>query len=312
MSYEIYTVCFLLMALLPVFGFRDNIRMSHSNSVPSSEREIKYQELLTKAGTIGGGIAAGFLYKARVAGAVSDLGGRLGSFDSSTYKPGIKTNDIYYPKWFQGSWKSCSIFDAIEAPLGIDVIGGKTVYQAAQNDLNSELCYTSKFIAQDDVIISDRLFNVEQIAAASMGNNSIVSRTQRPNTKLTEQLQLVVSPDKANGAKFEIILQTTDREQNQPSYGRFQALERCTQIIRPVIPVDPSATAPQPAAVLRKDIETITTYERVSESQIVGRQRTATFLSPADPRFRLAYAREPRVLTDAVDIRSYTVKYQKI
>jgi hypothetical protein len=129
MSYEIYTVCFLLIALLPVFGFRDTIRMSHLNSVPSSEREIKYQELLSKAGTIGGGIAAGFLYKARVAGAVGDFGDRLGSFDSSIYKPGIKTNDIYYPKWFQGSWKSCSIFDAIEAPLGIDVIGGKTVYQ---------------------------------------------------------------------------------------------------------------------------------------------------------------------------------------
>lgn len=92
-----------------------------------------------------------------------------------------------------------TVADAIKFDFqGLEVIGGKTVFQAAQKELNSELCYTSRFIAEGDTIISDRLFNVEQIAVASMGNNSIFPLAQKPNTKLTEQLQLIVSPEKAN------------------------------------------------------------------------------------------------------------------
>lgn len=48
----------------------------------------------------------------------SSISTRLSSSDSSSYRPGVKVSDVFYPQWFQGDWKSCSVFDTIECPLG--------------------------------------------------------------------------------------------------------------------------------------------------------------------------------------------------
>jgi hypothetical protein len=90
---------------------------------------------------------------------------------------------------FEGKWTACSIFEAVEAPLGDELFGGRTVLAAAEKDLKSELCYFTRFKSvpspfpdggtDDRVIIGDRLYNVEQIAIASMGKNSIVDDVQK-------------------------------------------------------------------------------------------------------------------------------------
>jgi hypothetical protein len=115
-----------------------------------------------------------------------------------------------------------------------------------------------------------------------------------------------VSPGASNGTVFDINLIVTDREQAQRSEDTFEALERTAQVIS----VRTKALTPPPD--LRKEIETITSYKKVDENTIIATQRTATFLSALDPRYRLAFGRNPRVSNTAVDIRSYKVTYKKI
>ena len=93
---------------------------------------------------------------------------------------------------FEGRWEASSVFDAVEAPLGEEVFGGKSVLGAAEKDLKSVLAYPVLFKAlmpdqaitvastgMSNTIISDRLYNVEQIALASMGPNSIIDDAQK-------------------------------------------------------------------------------------------------------------------------------------
>lgn len=93
---------------------------------------------------------------------------------------------------FEGRWEASSIFDAVDAPLGEEVFGGKPVLTAAQKDLQSKLAYPVLFktLTPDQItavastgisgsVISDRLYNVEQIALASMGPNSIIDDAQK-------------------------------------------------------------------------------------------------------------------------------------
>ena len=46
---------------------------------------------------------------------------------------------------FEGRWEACSVFDAVEAPLGEEVFGGKPVLSAAEKDLTSKLSYPVLF-----------------------------------------------------------------------------------------------------------------------------------------------------------------------
>ena len=93
---------------------------------------------------------------------------------------------------FEGRWEACSVFDAVDAPLGEEVFGGKPVLTAAEKDLQSKLSYPVLFktlmpeqipavasIGISNSVISDRLYNVEQIALASMGPNSIIDDAQK-------------------------------------------------------------------------------------------------------------------------------------
>jgi hypothetical protein len=108
---------------------------------------------------------------------------RAAGDDGGQFRPGITATDVFYPDWFSGKWNVSSTFDTISAPLGVEVFGGQPVFDAAQQDLGSAIYYISKFRAgvspsAATVIISDRLYNVEQIAIASMGQSAIVDDFQ--------------------------------------------------------------------------------------------------------------------------------------
>ncbi len=75
----------------------------------------------------------------------SFLGRRVFSYDSENYSPGLMFPDIYYPDYFTGVWNVSSKLIDVEAPLDVDVFGGKLVYDAVKKDINSTIYYKSKF-----------------------------------------------------------------------------------------------------------------------------------------------------------------------
>eukprot|EP01041_Mallomonas_annulata_P001438 gene1438-2768_t len=246
----------------------------------------------------------------------SYLGRRASSMDSLEYKTGVSSDDVYYPIDFQGKWNVSSIFREVTAPLGVEVFGGQPVFDAALKDVNSSLNYVAKFKpGPNDTTICDRLYNVEQIAEASMGLNSILNDAQLDDN-LARRLRLTISPPSSKGAIFDIELLTTDREycahnqsssSSSPYFSWFEAMERTSQIIRVRSDKDGPDTLP-----LRKNIETITLYTFIDKDTIQAIQRTATFLSPLDPRYSVAVSRNPDVYNTAVDIRRYDVFYRRI
>lgn len=233
---------------------------------------------------------------------------RVVSSDADNYRPGIQIADIFYPQYFAGKWNVTSYITRVEAPLGAIAFGGQSrldaVAQEIKND-GSPLSYFAKFNNFGGNVIADRLYNVEQIAIASMGPDSVIDDFQS-NNNLANNIRLTISPKDANGGSFDVDLTVTDREQKMGTKSdTFDALERTIQVVSAKVytPVSPP---------LRKEIETITSYKRISESRIQAIQRTATFLSSADPRYRIAFAKNPDVENRAVDIRMYKCIYEKL
>jgi len=129
------------------------------------------------------------------------------------------------------------------------------------------------------------------------------------NVRPAERLDLMMSP--RQDLVFKVKLVVTDRVQSQSSPDSIELLERTRQTITALRsgPAENSGTGTAP---LEKEIETVTVYRKVSDSHIEGLQRTATFLSPRDPRYSLAVSREPRVSGGAIDIRFYRLLLEKL
>lgn len=115
-----------------------------------------------------------------------------------------------------------------------------------------------------------------------------------------------MKPQSSNGITFEVDLYSTDRIQEQLTADTFHVMEKSTQVIFVNYEV------PTPSVPLRKEIETITLYRLLDNGRISALQRTATFLSSLDPRYAVIAAAEPRVTTNAVDIRCYQLLYNKL
>lgn len=98
------------------------------------------------------------------------------------------------------------------------------------------------------------------------------------------------------------------RQYQQPTADVFEVLETTCQLITNRFDL----LAPQPPPPLRKEIETVTVYTRESDDRFNAVQRTATFLSNRDPRYPAAAQQDPRVADTAIDIRYYTIVYDRI
>jgi len=262
------------------------------------------------------------------------LANRAAGFDPNSYRCGVQTSDIFYPPYFAGKWNATSYFVQVDAPCGPAAFGGQAVLDAALKEIKNggaPLSYVTKFRSvgggDGTTVIADRLYNVEQIAISSMGRNSIVDDAQPDNYNLANKLRLSISPRAAGGLTYDIDLIVTDRDQRSLRSSsssssssssvssvpdRFDALERTLQIVstRSNTAIVGDISPPSPS--LRKEIETVTSYTRISDAKLEAIQRTATFLTPSDPRYRLAFAKNPDVEKKAVDIRIYKVIYEKI
>ena len=230
---------------------------------------------------------------------------RLQSFDATAYRPGLTISDIFYPALFVGKWKAASRLVGFDMPLGEGPFGGKRAVAKAEEEKSTplSLVYETVFKGAGDTVVADRLINVENIARASMGPNSILDdRQSAGGGSGINRLKLTVSPSAAQGLLFDIILQVSDREQFVGPRSQLCALERTIQTIR----------SNRDNGTSSKAVETITSYSLESNSVIYARQRTATFWDSADSRYNDILREEPRLGKMAYDVRQYEVTYTRL
>ena len=233
---------------------------------------------------------------------------RVLSFDAAEYRPGLAEEDVLYPSWFLGKWKASSKFVDFTYPLGAEAHQGPS-YNTTLKELNSVLEYVCKFkpdpMKSSDTCIADRLYNVEQIALSSIGNDCILDDVQKPGTNLANELHLVIRPPNiAAGTIYDITLTTSDRISATPRKNIFDVLERTKQTIL--------VQSEFQSKRLIKDIETITSYELLDGDHIKATQRTAAFLSPEDARYRKAAGNFPEVQNTSIDVRKFVVDYVRV
>lgn len=243
----------------------------------------------------------------------------------TSYRPGLSTSDIFYPEWIKGTWLSNSTTLSVIAPLGQEVFGGEKVYQSALNDIGKSIIYRTKFKTIDgSAIVADRLYNIESIVIATIGENSIIEDSQGNNNDLASKIKLVIAP-KASNSLFDITLEATDRIQSLVKANTFDVMERSRQIIRVINRNDAATIAATAATIapsagrqgnnqppLIKDIETITCYKYIDADRISAVQRTSTFLTPYDYRYKGIYKLNSDIGNSAVDVRQYSVDYIRI
>ena len=251
------------------------IQMAASRFEKSSAQHLRtsltHTSTLFQRGALSLLIASANLPKPAVASTLSKnsyLGKRVLSNDASKIVPSISSPDIYYPDFFLGSWNCESLFSSFATPLGESILGASTVNQTL-SELQTILKYKAKFSKShqsQSKVISDRLYNVEQIAIASMGENCVLGDTQPgDNLSLADNLHLVLKPPNAPlGTLFEVNLKTTGRDFDEFGSSSFEAIETTEQII--------DIQSEFQSQKLCKEIETITVYSKVDENKIIGVQ----------------------------------------
>lgn len=236
---------------------------------------------------------------------------------------GMESPDIYYPSWFTGTWNIKSSTANIEAPCGIGLFGGNATYVNARREIGTALLYQSRFVPTKisataeivgdgngngvDGAIADRAFNVESIAKAAMGNNSVLDMPVSTPNKFTCILAPLGSPSLI---KADLI--TLNRRSERISDVRFD----CSEVVRQIIaPINSNNNKPNtygaPAPSRIKEIETTSIYTYNAAKDIIEcRQRSATYLVPSqeDPiALQMWQASRGR----PIDVRFYDMVYTR-
>ena len=172
--------------------------------------------------------------------------------------------------------------------------------------------YKARFIpSSSNSIIADRDYNVREIAKSAMGNFSVLDiPIATPN-----RFSLTLAPDKSN-TLLSVDLLSLARRQECIDATHFHCSEVVRQIIQPVNNRNNNNALPTAGSggrgPLLKEIETISLYTCVKpNSEIVAKQRTATFLMPSqtDP---MAMKMWEYAKGRPIDVRFYDVYYTKI
>jgi hypothetical protein len=247
-----------------------------------------------------------------------------------SYPPyGMESIDIFYPTWFYGTWNVASTTTSIEAPLGRSIFGSNATYQSALSEIGTTLQYESRFIdvgasrrTGDDgtttttttTIIADRGYNVQSIAAAALGRNSVVDIPFVSANKLTAILSPIGAPN-----PIRVDLFTVNRRQEYVDDTHFHCSEVVREIVSSVGNKDGNVNSRSGASsmsTILKEVETTTLYtlnidiKDPNKVTIRGRQRSAKFLVPTQndaTSFRLYEMTRGK----PVDVRFYDVVYTK-
>lgn len=116
---------------------------------------------------------------------------------------GMEATDIFYPPYFQGSWKAVSKTTNLYAPCGFELFpGGESGYDnTVQKEIKGDdvLEYRARFVGSgDDLTIADREYNAKEIAKAAMGSFSVVDVSEAtPN-----RFSCLLAPPEGSGGSL--------------------------------------------------------------------------------------------------------------
>lgn len=226
---------------------------------------------------------------------------------------GMETPDIFYPDWFQGSWKVASKTLDVQGPCGIALFGGNNTYERARSEIGTSLKYDSRFISDSTGrIIADRESNVKSIAKATMGQYSVLDIPVANPNKLT----VILAPN-GSPIMLKVDLLALNRRQETISDLKFDCSEVTREIISPVNnnnnPQEPAQGGGAPAsnAPILKEVETTSLYTYdPAKNEILCQQRSAIFLLPSQTS-PMAYKMWEASRGRPIDTRFYDVRYTK-
>lgn len=221
----------------------------------------------------------------------------------------LERSDIAYPAWLQGTWSVASKTASVEAPCGLAFFGTNRTFAAAQNEVGTTLYYECRFVrgAGDHGCIADRAYNVQNIAQAAFGRNSVVDIPVATPNKLTA----IVAPTGAP-TLLQVDLFTIRRRQETLDDTHFVGSEVVREIVSPVYSsTSSSASSRSSVPTVLKEVETTSLYTYdVARNRVTCRQRSAAFLLPSQSnpvQLRMWELSRGR----PVDVRFYNVVYTK-
>jgi hypothetical protein len=225
---------------------------------------------------------------------------------------GMEGPDIFYPSWFAGTWSVASTTTSVEAPCGEVLFGAKAMYAAAQADVGTTLNYESRFIEVGadpalNSVIADRTFNIQSIAIAAVGPNSVLDMTLVTPNKVSV---ILAPPGAPNLVKIDLL--TLNRRQEEPDDTHFHCSEVVREILSPIGNRDAKTALKSP---ILKEVETTSLYQRTYDPKsknetIKCRQRSASYLVPSQDNptlFRMWELSQGK----PVDVRFFDVIYTR-
>jgi hypothetical protein len=215
--------------------------------------------------------------------------------------------DIVYPDVFQGRWQVSSTLTSVIAPAGEQFFGPAGAFHAAQKLVGgAPLEYEARFVRSAGTaggVIADRAFNVARIAAAAMGQSSVLECSADGINFVGATLR----PSGGDGDIFAVVMSTLFRASSvAPSITGGASTMYASELVRQTVRLDgdtgSSLRAPRSQS---KDIATVCAYHFGSDPDVLTAvQRTATYLPRTDPRVMDTRGA-------AVDLRTYSVVYTR-
>lgn len=217
---------------------------------------------------------------------------------------GMESSDIFYPSWFTGNWKVESETKTVEAPAGVQLFGGNTTFNNAQNDVGNVLKYECRFLNDDQSrVIADREFNVKSIVKVSMGENSIVDISVATPNKFS----CVLAPKGSPSLLSVDLIVLNRRSEKEEDPNNFY----CSEVVREIATIVGEQRQQQRRPSVLKEIETTSKYTYLPEKDEVHCiQRSASFLLPSDQN-EMAMRMWQLSRGRAIDVRFYDVVYTR-
>ncbi|GMH77117.1 hypothetical protein TrST_g4103 [Triparma strigata] len=195
--------------------------------------------------------------------------------------------------------------------MGVGLFGGHARLDRGRDEIGNEkanLNYMCRFLNTPSGTIADREYNVRSIISNSMGAMSILSLE---GGRLPNEVTVSIQPPEASGVIFKSQLLTTGRLSSPlptPTSPTFYTSEIGRSVLETLTPSSPRT-------VTLKEVETISSYTVINDDLVLGRQRSATYLTPGEDygsvEFRMWQA-AGGVKGRAVEIRDYELIYERV
>ncbi|CAM6130036.1 unnamed protein product [Calypogeia fissa] len=165
-------------------------------------------------------VAATLLASPSLAGVTVENRAPSGNFLLRSF--GIGDPDIYYPRFFEGTWNCYSTLIAVETPQGDDKVDLKAVEQSRKR-LGYTTTYQARFVPFEGYVVCDRLFTTVSLVESIIGKKTVEHGTWDP--RQPNRLELILR----GGAKVESTV--TKRSAGMFSPYEFESAEFTRQVL---------------------------------------------------------------------------------